>query len=79
MRPGCVHRSATPRSRKGHSLRARQAQTLGQMTHADIHFHLLHGVDDGPETLAESVALARAAVADGTRVVVCTPHVRRTS
>ena len=31
---------------------------------------------DGPETLADSVALARAAVADGTRTVVCTPHVR---
>ena len=46
------------------------------MSHADIHFHLLHGVDDGPETLADSVALARAAVADGTRTVVCTPHVR---
>ncbi len=46
------------------------------MSYADIHFHLLHGVDDGPETLADSVALARAAVADGTRTVVCTPHVR---
>jgi protein-tyrosine phosphatase len=46
------------------------------MTHADIHFHLLHGVDDGPETPADSLALARAAVADGTRTVVCTPHVR---
>ena len=46
------------------------------MTYADIHFHLLPGVDDGPETLADSVELARAAVADGTRTVVCTPHVR---
>jgi len=46
------------------------------MSYADIHFHLLHGVDDGPETLADSVALARAAVADGTRTIVCTPHVR---
>ena len=46
------------------------------MSYADIHFHLLHGVDDGPETLADSVALARAAAADGTRTVVCTPHVR---
>ncbi|MBN1527978.1 MAG: hypothetical protein JW895_02895 [Thermoleophilaceae bacterium] len=46
------------------------------MTYADIHFHLLPGVDDGPETLDDSVELARAAVADGTRTVVCTPHVR---
>src|SRR3954453_2409976 len=47
------------------------------MSHyADIHFHLLPGVDDGPSSMDESVALAAAAVADGTRVVVATPHVR---
>jgi protein-tyrosine phosphatase len=46
------------------------------MTYADIHFHLLPGVDDGPSSMDESVALAAAAVADGTRVVVATPHVR---
>jgi protein-tyrosine phosphatase len=43
---------------------------------ADIHFHLLPGVDDGPPTEAEAVELARAAVADGTADVVATPHVR---
>ncbi|MEA2468536.1 MAG: protein-tyrosine phosphatase [Thermoleophilaceae bacterium] len=46
------------------------------MSYADIHFHLLPGVDDGPSTMDESVTLAAAAVADGTRVVVATPHVR---
>jgi len=47
------------------------------MSHyADIHFHLLPGVDDGPSSMDESVALAAAAVADGTSVVVATPHVR---
>ena len=46
------------------------------MNHADLHFHLLPGVDDGPEDMAESVELARAAVADGTSTVVATPHVR---
>src|SRR3954447_23744799 len=47
------------------------------MSHyADIHFHLLPGVDDGPSSMDESVALAAAAVADGTRTVVATPHVR---
>ena len=46
------------------------------MTYADIHFHLLPGVDDGPSSMDESVALAAAAVADGTRTVVATPHVR---
>jgi protein-tyrosine phosphatase len=44
--------------------------------YADIHFHILPGVDDGPSSMEESVALAAAAVADGTRVVVATPHVR---
>src|SRR3954471_4136430 len=47
-----------------------------QMSYADIHFHLLPGVDDGPSSMDESVALAAAAVADGTSVVVATPHVR---
>jgi protein-tyrosine phosphatase len=42
---------------------------------ADVHFHLLPGVDDGPATLAESLDLARAALADGTATVVATPHV----
>lgn len=42
----------------------------------DIHFHLLPDVDDGPATLADSIVLARAAVADGAGTVVATPHVR---
>jgi protein-tyrosine phosphatase len=46
------------------------------MTYADIHFHILPGVDDGPSSMDESVALAAAAVADGSRIVVATPHVR---
>ncbi|HWF56681.1 MAG TPA: CpsB/CapC family capsule biosynthesis tyrosine phosphatase [Solirubrobacteraceae bacterium] len=47
------------------------------MGFAELHFHLLPGVDDGPRTLAESLALAAAAVADGTELVVTTPHIRR--
>jgi protein-tyrosine phosphatase len=43
---------------------------------ADIHFHLLPGVDDGAANLEESVELARLAEADGTGVIVATPHVR---
>jgi protein-tyrosine phosphatase len=42
----------------------------------DIHFHLLPGVDDGPATMDESLALAAAAVRDGSATVVATPHVR---
>jgi protein-tyrosine phosphatase len=45
------------------------------MSFAELHFHLLPGLDDGPRTSDESIALAHAAVADGTGVVVATPHV----
>lgn len=43
---------------------------------ADLHFHALPGVDDGPKTMEEAVELARAAVEDGTRTIVATPHMR---
>jgi protein-tyrosine phosphatase len=46
------------------------------MTRVDLHFHLLPGVDDGPSDMDASLALARAAVADGSKTVVATPHVR---
>lgn len=46
------------------------------MSYTDIHFHLLPGVDDGPATMEDSVALAAAAYEDGTRTIVVTPHVR---
>lgn len=41
----------------------------------DLHSHVLPGVDDGPDTLQESIALCRAARREGTRVMVATPHV----
>ena len=41
----------------------------------DLHCHLLPGVDDGAADLAASLAMARAAVADGIRIVACTPHI----
>lgn len=41
----------------------------------DLHCHVLPGIDDGPESIDGSVALARAAAAAGTRVLVATPHV----
>jgi protein-tyrosine phosphatase len=41
----------------------------------ELHFHLLPGIDDGPSSIPESVELAAAAVADGTRLVLATPHV----
>ena len=41
----------------------------------DLHCHVLPGIDDGPRTMADSVALAAAAAAGATRTIVATPHV----
>ena len=43
----------------------------------DLHFHCLPGIDDGPDSWPEAVALCRAAAAEGTTHVVATPHVLR--
>jgi protein-tyrosine phosphatase len=42
----------------------------------DLHSHVLPGVDDGPRTMEQSVEIARAAAADGVRILAATPHVR---
>ena len=41
----------------------------------DLHCHVLAGIDDGPQTLEDSLAVARAAAAAGTRTLVATSHV----
>jgi len=41
----------------------------------DLHCHVLPGIDDGPQTTEASLAIARAAIAAGTRTMVATPHV----
>lgn len=40
----------------------------------DVHCHCLPGVDDGPATLADSLALCRALVNDGITTAIATPH-----
>jgi protein-tyrosine phosphatase len=40
----------------------------------DLHCHLLPGIDDGPETLDEALAMARLALADGISRAHVTPH-----
>ena len=42
----------------------------------DTHSHVLAGLDDGAETLDESVAIARRAAAEGVTAMVATPHIR---
>src|SRR4029077_16553515 len=40
----------------------------------DLHCHILPGLDDGPATMEESMAMAQSAIADGITHVVATPH-----
>jgi protein-tyrosine phosphatase len=40
----------------------------------DLHCHILPGLDDGPNTVEESMAMAESAIADGITHVVATPH-----
>ena len=40
----------------------------------DLHCHILPGLDDGPEGMDESLAMAESAIADGITRVVATPH-----
>lgn len=41
----------------------------------DLHCHLLPGIDDGPDTLYESLELCRMAVEDGVTHAIATPHI----
>lgn len=43
---------------------------------ADIHTHILPGVDDGAQDMPQALALLRMAYEDGTRSVFLTPHYR---
>lgn len=40
----------------------------------DIHTHILHGVDDGSESLEMSMEMVRMAADSGTSVIAATPH-----
>ena len=42
----------------------------------DTHSHVLPGIDDGPATMAEAVAMCFTAAADGVEAVIATPHQR---
>ena len=40
----------------------------------DTHLHILPGVDDGPDTMEDTLALARVLVQEGIRAAIATPH-----
>jgi len=52
---------------------ARDENLQGQ-PFVDIHCHCLAGVDDGPDTEMQSLALCQALVGDGVGQVIATPH-----
>jgi protein-tyrosine phosphatase len=54
-------------------VRARARKSMNRRI--DIHCHLIPGVDDGCQTVQESVACARALVAAGYTHAFCTPHI----
>lgn len=43
----------------------------------DIHCHILHGVDDGVQSLEEAVCVLEKASEDGIRTMILTPHYRK--
>ncbi|PYT06836.1 MAG: capsular biosynthesis protein [Acidobacteria bacterium] len=45
----------------------------------DIHIHVLPGIDDGVKSLDEAVACCRIAYADGSRILIATPHMKEGS
>ncbi|WP_164219930.1 CpsB/CapC family capsule biosynthesis tyrosine phosphatase [Virgibacillus sp. YIM 98842] len=40
----------------------------------DIHCHILPGIDDGAQTEADSIAMAKAAAEQGIHTIIATPH-----
>lgn len=40
----------------------------------DLHCHILPGMDDGPQTMGESLEMVQDAVREGIRTIVATPH-----
>jgi protein-tyrosine phosphatase len=42
----------------------------------DLHCHVLPGIDDGAQDLADAVAMAQQAEADGIAAICATPHIR---
>ena len=54
--------------------REAEKETGEPVTFADIHTHLLSGVDDGAKDEDEMLAILDAAYQSGTRLLCCTPH-----
>lgn len=40
----------------------------------DVHSHILHGIDDGPSSIKETIALLEHARKQGVKAIIATPH-----
>ena len=49
-------------------------ESIAEPVFADIHTHILFGVDDGPDDQETSRRMIDLAYAEGTRLICCTPH-----
>jgi protein-tyrosine phosphatase len=58
------------------TLRDLSASILFRSTLIDLHCHILPGIDDGPPTVEDSVALGRVLADAGVSTVAATPHLR---
>lgn len=52
-------------------------ESTNEYEYADIHCHILPGIDDGARSMAESEAMLSEARRNGIRRIVATPHVKR--
>ena len=48
---------------------------MGEIEMIDLHAHILPGLDDGAETLDESIEMCWLSYQDGVRTIVATPHI----
>ena len=72
MRENALSRNAEPQHRLHRSGRTRDLSAHGSFV--DIHCHLLPSIDDGAKSWEDSLAMAQMAVADGTELIIATPH-----
>lgn len=57
-----------------HPIQQTRVKRFGVQECVDVHCHILPGIDDGPQTIDESLVLCRSLVRDGVTTAIATPH-----